>query len=75
MKRNHIIFGDSPNNRRLFITREKTSQQEQNVPKQEQNVSHQEQKALKQIEATTSTDKSSTNGKVTYLTTADFKQR
>lgn len=53
----------------------KTSQQEQNVPKQEQNVSHQEQKALKQIEATTSTDKSSTNGKVTYLTTADFKQK
>ena len=53
----------------------KTSQKEQNVPKQEQNVSHQEQKALKQIEATTSTDKSSTNGKVTYLTTADFKQK
>ena len=46
----------------------KTSQQEQNVPKQEQN-------AQKQKEATPSTDKSSTNGKVTYLTTADFKQK
>ena len=46
----------------------KTSQQEQNVPKQEQN-------SLKQIEATLSTDKSSTNGKVANLTTADFKQK
>ena len=46
----------------------KTSQQEQNVPKQEQN-------ALKQIETKPSTDKSSANGKVTYLTTADFKQK
>ena len=46
----------------------KASQQEQNVPKQEQN-------AQKQIEATLSTDKSSTNGKVANLTTADFKQK
>ena len=46
----------------------RASQQEQNVPKQEQNVQ-------KQIEAMPSTDKSSANGKVIYLTTADFKQK
>ena len=51
------------------------SQQEQNASQQEQNASHQEQNAQKQTEAKPSTDKSSANGKVTYLTTADFKQK
>ena len=51
----------------------KTSQQEQNASQQEQNASLKEQNAQKQIEAKTSTDKSSATGKVLYLTTADFK--
>ena len=53
----------------------KASKQEQYAPKQEQNVSQQEQNALQQIGTKSSKDKSSANGKVNYLTTADFKQK
>ena len=38
-------------------------------------VCKQEQNAQKPLEAKPSTDKSSVNGQVTYLTTADFKQK
>lgn len=51
------------------------SSQKGKVCKQEQNASQQEQNAQKPLEAKPSTDKSSVNGQVTYLTTADFKQK
>lgn len=53
----------------------KTSQQAQNAALQEQNASQQEQNTQKQTETKSSADKSSANGKVIYLTTADFKQK
>lgn len=53
----------------------KTSQQAQNAALQEQNASQQEQNTQKQTETKPSADKSSANGKVIYLTTADFKQK
>ena len=46
----------------------KASKQELYAPKQEQN-------ALQQIGTKSSKDKSSANGRVNYLTTADFKQK
>ena len=51
------------------------SSQKGKVCKQEQNASQQKQNAQKPLEAKPSTDKSSVNGQVTYLTTADFKQK
>ena len=57
-------------------SREKNgSQQEQYASKQELNASKQEQNNQKQIETKPSNDKRTANSKVTYLTTADFKQK
>ena len=53
----------------------KASQQEQNVPQKEQEASQQEQDTQEQLSTKPSTDKNSADGKVTYLTTAEFKQK
>ena len=53
----------------------KASQQEQNASQQNKNVSKQKQNAQKKTETKPSTDKSSADGKVIYLTTSDFKQK